>query len=118
MTNNKDYAGIFGNPICCIFAKLNKGDIFYRVHTKGSLLTRGRWLSEVKNEEDYAGIKSKVIDGVMMRTNTGKKIHYAVHLKKTGKWLPYVTGYNTKDKENGYAGILGEEIDGLRIYIE
>lgn len=108
-----DYAGIFGHDVCAVFANLSKGNITYKVHTKG-----GNWLPEVTNRTDYAGIFNKPIDGLMMRTDTGKTIHYAVHLRRQGRWLPFVTGYNTADSNNGYAGILGQEIDAIKIYID
>ena len=108
-----DYAGIYGRDIGGVFANLSKGNITYKVHLKG-----GKWLPAVSNREDYAGIKGKAIDGLMMCTDTGKTIYYAVHLKKKNKWLPYVTGYNTADANNGYAGILGQEIDAIKIYIK
>lgn len=111
--NIEDYAGIYGNNVCCIYADLSVGNIMYKVHTKD-----GRWLPEVINRSDYAGLFNKPIDGLMMRTDTGKTIHYAVHLRKTNRWLPYVTGYNTADHNNGYAGILGQEIDAIKIYID
>ncbi|MBQ8741193.1 MAG: N-acetylmuramoyl-L-alanine amidase [Clostridia bacterium] len=108
-----DYAGLFGYDVCAVFANLSKGNIFYKVHTKD-----GKWLPEVKNREDYAGLLGKAIDGLMMRTDTGRTIKYAVHLRKSKRWLPFVTGYNTADSNNGYAGILGQEIDAIKIYIE
>ena len=111
--NLEDYAGIYGNNVCCLYANLSKGNILYKVHTKG-----GRWLPEVRNREDYAGLFNKAIDGLMMRTDTEKTIHYAVHLKNRNKWLPFVTGYNTADSNNGFAGIIGQEIDGVKIYID
>lgn len=111
--NLEDYAGIYGNNICCVYANLSSGNIFYKVHTKG-----GRWLPEVKNREDYAGLFNKPIDALMLRTDTGKIVKYAVHLRKTNRWLPFVTGYSEKDSNNGFAGILGQEIDGIKIYIE
>lgn len=113
VTNKTDYAGIFGHDVCGVRANLSKGDITYRVHIKG-----GKWLPEVKNRTDYAGIFNKPIDGLMMKTNTGKKIHYQVHLRRTKEWLPYVTGYSTTDHNNGYAGALGQEIDAIRIYLD
>lgn len=112
VTNNIDYAGIFGHNICAVRANLSKGNITYKVHIKG-----GKWLPEVKNRTDYAGIFNKPIDGLMMKTDTGKKIKYQVHLRKTKEWLPYVSGYNSKDHENGYAGVLGQEIDAIKIYL-
>ena len=113
VTDLTDYAGIYGHDVCALFAELTRGNIFYKVHTKG-----GRWLPEVKNREDYAGLYNKPIDALMMRTNTGRTIKYAVHLRRSGRWLPFVTGYNEKDSNNGYAGILGQEIDAIKIYIE
>ena len=76
---------------------------------------RGKWLPEVVNRSDYAGIYNKPIDGLMMKTDTGKTIRYRVHLRRKNKWLPWVTGYNANDNNNGYAGIIGQEIDGIQI---
>ena len=44
------------------------------------------------------------------------KVSYRVKTKKSG-WLSWVTGYNTKDFKNGYAGNLGEEITAVQIKI-
>ena len=85
-------AGIFGHDVCCVAASLSKGNIYYKVHTKGKILP-GKWLPEVKNREDFAGIKNKPIDGLMIKTDTGRKIHSAGHLRKKNTWLPFVTGY-------------------------
>ena len=111
--NLEDYAGIYGNNVCCVYANLSNGNIFYKVHTIG-----GRWLPEVKNREDYAGLFNKAIDGLMVRTDTGKKVKYAVHLRAQDRWLPFVTGYNEKDSNNGFAGILGQEIDSIKVYLD
>ena len=111
--NLEDYAGLYGRDVCCVYARLTKGNIFYKVHYKG-----GNWLPEVKNREDYAGLFNKPIDGLMMRTDTGKKIKYAVHLRKLNKWLPFVSGYDETDINFGYAGIIGNEIDGIKVYID
>ncbi len=108
--NNTDYAGIKGNNICCVYANLTKGNINYKVHTKG-----GKWLPEVKNRTDYAGIYNKPIDAVMFKTDTGKTVKYRVHLQRKNKWLPWVSGYNMADTNNGYAGIIGQEIDAIQI---
>jgi hypothetical protein len=109
----EDYAGIYGNSICSVYANLSKGNITYKVHYKG-----GKWLPAVKNREDFAGLFNKPIDGLMMKTDTGKTIHYAVHLRKQNRWLPFVTGYSESDANNGYAGILGQEIDAIKIYLD
>lgn len=110
--DREDYAGIFGHNVCAVYANLSKGDITYRVHTKGY-----KWLPAVKNRSDYAGIYNRPIDGLMMKTNTGKKIYYRVHIKTSNRWLPFVTGYSTSDHNNGYAGIMGHEIDAVEVYL-
>lgn len=109
----EDYAGVFSHDICALFANLSKGNIVYKVHYKG-----GSWLPEVTNRDDYAGLFGKVIDGLMIRTDTGKTIHYAVHLRTSNRWLPFVSGYNEDDYDNGYAGILGQSIDAVKIYLD
>ena len=40
---------------------------------------------------------------------------YRVHLRRQNRWLGWVTGYNENDFNNGYAGILGQEIDAIQI---
>ena len=110
VTNDSDYAGIFGHDVCAVFANLSRGNIFYKVHYKD-----GKWLPEVKNRADYAGLFNRPIDGLMMKTDTGTQIYYRVHLRRSNKWLPWVTGYNESDNNNGYAGIIGQEIDGIQI---
>ena len=74
-------------------------------------------MPEVKNRLDYAGIFGRAIDGIMMKTNLGKTLKYRVHLKKNQRWLPWVTGYDTNDSNNGFAGILGQEIDGIQVEV-
>lgn len=106
--NDRDYAGIYGHDVCCIYASANIGNIYQRVHYKN-----GKWLPEVKNRSDYAGIYNKPIDGWMIKAS--KPIKYRAHLRRKNKWLPWVTGYNTKDSNNGYAGIIGQEIDAIQV---
>ncbi len=106
--NDSDYAGIYGHDVCCVYANANKGNIYQRVHYKN-----GKWLPEVKNRTDYAGLYNKPIDGWMIRADY--PIKYRVHLRRKNKWLPWVTGYSTKDSNNGYAGIIGQEIDAIQV---
>lgn len=106
--NDRDYAGIYGHDVCCVYANSNKGNIYQRVHYKN-----GKWLPEVKNRTDYAGIYNKPIDGWMIKADY--PIKYRVHLRRKNKWLPWVTGYSTKDSNNGFAGIIGQEIDGIQV---
>ena len=94
-------------------------DVYYKVKTaKG-------WLPEVKNLNDYAGIKNEPIIGfavhipnhnVKYRVHTVKDIDKEKECKvKNGKWLPYVTGYDTNDFDNGYAGDDNNPIDAIEI---
>ena len=50
-----------------------------------------------------------------IKVNKGK-IKYQVHVIGGG-WLPWVTGYNWNDFNNGYAG-NGQAIDAIRVYYE
>lgn len=104
--NDSDYAGTFGNDVCAIYINSNRNDVYYKVHYKN-----GNWLPEVKNREDYAGIYNKPIDGLMIKGVN----EYRVHLRTQRRWLGWVNGYNQNDSKNGYAGILGNEIDGVQI---
>ncbi|MBR4911076.1 MAG: N-acetylmuramoyl-L-alanine amidase [Clostridia bacterium] len=114
----KDHAGNFKNAICCVRANLTRGNIYYKVHIKGTKTQKARWLPEVKNREDYAGNYNQPIDAVAFYTDTGKTLCYEAHEKKSGRWLPTVTGYNTSDSRNGYAGNFGNEIDAIRVYFK
>ena len=86
--------------------KITKPDIFYRVRCDGV------WLPEVKNLEDYAGIKGIAITDIAIRVSVGK-VWYQAHTKSG--WLPKVSGYDIDDYENGYAG-NGSKIDAIRVY--
>ena len=112
VTNDSDYAGIFGNDVCAVYANLSTGSCTYKVHTQN-----GKWLPAVKDRSDYAGIFNKPIDAFMIKSNDPNVvIHYQVHTRG-GKWLPYVTGYSESDSNNGYAGVIGKPIDGIRMYV-
>lgn len=113
VTNDNDYAGILKHDICAIYANLSDGECVYKVHTKD-----GKWLPEVINRKDYAGILNKPIDGFMIKSNNSNAtIYYQVHLKGK-KWLPYVSGYDQDNSNNGYAGVFGHTIDGIRMYVK
>ena len=73
----------------------------------------GKWLPAVKNLTDFAGIVGSSITDVAIKVTAGS-VKYRVHIKGAG-WLPYVTGYNTADHVNGYAG-NGKEIDAVEVY--
>ncbi|CEK33255.1 sporulation-specific N-acetylmuramoyl-L-alanine amidase CwlC,N-acetylmuramoyl-L-alanine amidase LytC precursor,N-acetylmuramoyl-L-alanine amidase CwlD,N-acetylmuramoyl-L-alanine amidase [[Clostridium] sordellii] len=80
-------------------------DVTYQVHTKG------KWLSNVVNLNDYAGILSKNIDALQMELIglEGYSVKYRAYVG--GRWLPWVN-----DLED-YAGILAKPIEGIQIQI-
>ncbi|MFA9397441.1 MAG: hypothetical protein ACERKV_04135 [Clostridiaceae bacterium] len=69
----------------------------------------GRWLSNVINLSDYAGIYGTPIQGVYASLSSGN-ISYRTHTQG-GSWLSWVT--NRSD----YAGILGRNVDGLQMKV-
>ena len=73
----------------------------------------GKWLPEVADLSGYAGLSGKAITDVALRVTKGK-VKYRVHVKGGG-WLPYVTGCDTSDSENGYAGDK-KPIDAVEVY--
>ena len=109
VVNANDYAGIFSHDVCAIYANANTGFIYYKVHIKGK-----NWLPEVENRSDYAGLYNQPIDGFMIKSDT-KQLKYRVHLRRSQRWLSWVTGYSETDHINGFAGILGQEIDAIQI---
>lgn len=102
---SNSYAGNVGNGISAIRVE----DVTeYRVHDK----VKNKWLPIVKGTSDYAGNLPNDIDAVAIKSS---KYKYQVHLLKDNRWLDYVDGYDTKDRNNGYAGNIGETIDAIRI---
>ena len=67
----------------------------------------------VTNLSDYAGVRGRAITDVAIKVNKGS-VKYRVHVKGGG-WLPYVTGYDWTDYNNGYAG-NGKIIDAIEVY--
>lgn len=86
-----------------------KVNVYYRVKTQ-----KHGWLSEVKNLEDYAGWENSPITGLAIKVDKGS-IKYRVHIKG-GNWLPYVTGCNINDFNNGFAGDGKNIIDTVEVY--
>lgn len=87
----------------------NVVNVYYKVKTQ-----KHGWLPEVKNLEDYAGWENSPITGLAIRVDKGS-IKYRAHLKGKG-WLPYVTGCNINDFNNGFAGDGMSIIDAVEVY--
>lgn len=86
--------------------------VYYKVYANK------KWLPEItdynnNNGNGYAGIENASVQGFMIQGNIFS-VSYRVHTVK-GVWLPWVSGYDSKDANNGYAGILGKDIDGIQI---
>lgn len=86
----------------------NVVNVYYRVKTQ-----KHGWLPEIKNLEDYAGWENSPITGLAIKVDKGS-IKYRVHIKD-GNWLPYVTGYDISNFENGYAGD-DRIVDAVEVY--
>lgn len=93
-----DYAGVFGVAMDGLY--LDEGE--YRVKANG------KWLPAVNGRSDFAGILGQSITAIAIKGKT-----YRVHTIKDG-WLPWVSGYNINDFNNGYAG-NGNIIDAIQI---
>ena len=87
--------------------KVTTPSVLYRVRSGGV------WRKEVHDLSSFAGVEGTVITDIAIKVTSGT-VEYRVHVKGGG-WLPYVTGYNTADAKNGYAG-NGKPIDAIEIY--
>lgn len=87
--------------------KVEIPSIKYRVRANG------KWYSEITNLNDYAGVEGAPITDVMIKPSKGT-IKYRVHICGGG-WLPYVTGYDANDGNNGFAGDR-KPIDAIEVY--
>lgn len=83
-----------------------KIDITYKVFC-------GKWWPEVKNLENYAGVKNRAITGVAAKVSKGT-IRYRVH-QKGSRWMNWITGYNTTDVIKGFAGVPNLAIDAIQM---
>ena len=64
-------------------------------------------------KEGFTGTAGKAITDIAIKVSKGS-VKYRVHIQG-GSWLPWVTGYNTSDYDNGYAG-NGKAIDAVQVY--
>lgn len=102
---------IYNESICGhANSEVKKPTLTYRVYADG------QWYDEVKGLSAIAGRAKQAISGVAVKASEGN-IRYRVHLLN-GEWLPWVTGYDIKDDNNGYAGIKGKVIDAIQVEFE
>lgn len=66
----------------------------------------------VRNLQDFAGVQGRKITDIAIKCDVGS-VSYRVHVLG-GRWLPFVSGCNWNDSNNGYAGI-GKVIDAVQV---
>ena len=66
----------------------------------------------VRNLQDFAGVQGKKITDIAIKCDVGS-VSYRVHVLGKG-WLPFVSGCNWSDGNNGYAG-NGRVIDAVQV---
>jgi len=87
----------------------NKPTSKTKVNVTYQTYTNSKWLPNVINLNDYAGIYGQPISGIYANTDRGE-LKYRVHTVN-GNWLPWVI-----DRQD-YAGILGKNIDGIQMQL-
>ncbi len=111
ITDASDFAGNFGSPMTGLRINLSEGNVYYQAHIKG-----GGWLSEITDPTDFSGNLGQPMDAIRIKTDTGLQINYRVHILGGG-WLNWITGYDTNEPSNGFAGNMGQTIDGIQMYL-
>ena len=116
--NLEDYAGWEDSPITDVAIRVDKGSIKYRVHNKG-----GKWLPYVTgyNLNDaingYAG-SGNVIDAIEVYYFTPNDIRPYKKIYYRANGLPWQSDNDKNSKMDGYAGIIGQNITKLEMYIK
>ena len=116
--NLTDYAGWQDSQITDVAIKVDKGNIKYRVHVKG-----GNWLSwvngyDVKNHiNGYAG-NGKPIDAIQIYYSTPNDIRPFKKAKYKVNNYGWQYDTETKNNQDGYAGLFGKNVTKLQIEIE
>lgn len=77
-----------------------KGTVTYQAYVPK------KWLANVVNQTDYAGLPNQAIQCVQANSNIGR-LKYRVHING-GNWLPWVID------RTDFAGIKGKNIDGIQ----
>ena len=116
--NLNDYAGWENSPITDIAIKVDKGSVWYQVHNKG-----GNWLGAVSGYDinewinGYAG-NGKPIDAIRIYYNTPPDIRPYKKAKYRVNDLPWHYDDEITSTQDGYAGILGQNVVKVEIIIE
>lgn len=115
--NLNDYAGWENSPITGVAIKVDKGSVWYQVHVKG-----GGWLGKVTgyNINDYingwAG-NNKPIDAIRVYYNTPSNIRPYKKAKYRVNNYSWQYDNETKNGQDGYAGVYGVNATKFQIEI-
>lgn len=116
--NLTDYAGWEDSPITDVAIKVDKGSIKYRVHVKG-----GKWLGwitqyNIKDKiKGYAG-NGNPIDAIQIYYSTPSDIRPYKKAKYKVNSYSWQYDTETKNRQDGYAGLFGKNVTKLQITIE
>lgn len=88
-------------------------DIIYKAKTKNH-----GWLPEVVNNTDYAGIEGDPFVAFACKRADKGAIKYRCSTTATNGFLPYVTGYDVNDFNNGYCGDGVTPLDEIEIHAD
>lgn len=116
--DTSEYAGNLGNNMGGLRAKPTYGEIKIQVHIIGT--PSNEWLDWVSsknykkndksNGSSYAGLYSKNIDMIRIKSTKGY-VDYRAYDNKKGYWLPWVRSTNQSE----YAGNEGNPIGGIQM---
>ena len=117
--NLEDYAGWENSPVTGLAVKVDKGTIKYRIHIKG-----GKWydyvtgynINDIKN--GFAGDGKNIIDVVEVYYYTPDNIRPYKKAKYKVNDYPYQCDNETKNGQDGYAGVMGVPVTKFQIVIE
>lgn len=111
-TTPMGYSGIVGKPINGLCAKVQQGQLNYRVHVKN-----GGWLAWINqyNENDWflgcAGYKTLEIDGIQLELSELPDYDIRYRVSTGGEFYPWKIG------STDYAGVLGKSIDRIQMEV-
>ena len=116
--NLDDYAGWKNSSITGVAIKVDKGSVKYRVHIKG-----GQWLPYVtgyninNSMNGWAG-NNLAIDLIEVYYYTPDNIRPFKKIYYRANGLPWQSDNDKNSKMDGYAGIIGQNITKLEMYIK
>ena len=116
--NLEDYAGWQGSPITDVAIRVDKGSIKYRVSPKGQNFLPYVTGYNIKDSiNGYAG-NGKPIDRIEVYYYTPNDIRPYKKIYYRANGLPWQSDNDKNSKMDGYAGIIGQNITKLEMYIK